>query len=188
MGYIWKLRFIHPAAWIAIPVLMAFSHWLRGESPRELGFQLGNLRNSLADLAPTLLLIALPLLAAAAIWHTFRPIGFEGVLLGLAAYLPWGLAQEYALNGYFLNRFDAVFSGRAGSFLAASLFCAVHTPNVFLMAVTLPAGWYATLLYRRTHNLYLLGIAHAALGLLLFVVAPDSISHHLRIGPGWFRP
>jgi len=56
------------------------------------------------------------------------------------------------------------------------------------MAITLPLGWYATLLYRRTRNLYLLGIAHAAVGLLLFVMVPDSLSRHLRVGPGWFRP
>lgn len=31
--YIWKLRLIHPYSWIAIPVLMMFSHLLRGESP-----------------------------------------------------------------------------------------------------------------------------------------------------------
>jgi hypothetical protein len=56
------------------------------------------------------------------------------------------------------------------------------------MAVTLPLGWYATQLYRRTCNLYLLGMVHALVGLLLFLVVPDSISHHLRVGPGWFRP
>ena len=76
----------------------------------------------------------------------------------------------------------------AGVLGAALLFCAAHAPNPFLMAVTLPLGWCATLLYRRTHNLYLLGIAHAVIGLLLFLVVPDSISHHLRVGPGWFRP
>jgi membrane protease YdiL (CAAX protease family) len=108
---------------------------------------------------------------------------------GLAAYLLWGLTQQYALNGYFLNRFDAVFSSRAASSsVTALLFSAVHAPNPFLMAVTLPLGWCATLLYRRTRNLYLLGIAHGTIGLLLFVTVPDSVSHHLRVGPGWFRP
>jgi hypothetical protein len=55
------------------------------------------------------------------------------------------------------------------------------------MAITLPLGWCATQLYRRTNNLYLLGIVHAILGLLFFLVVPDSISRHLRVGPGWFR-
>jgi membrane protease YdiL (CAAX protease family) len=92
------------------------------------------------------------------------------------------------LNGYFLNRLRAVVSVRAASLFAAILFALAHAPNPFLMAVTLPLGWGATLLYRRSRNLYLLGIAHAVVGLLLFLVVPDSISRHLRVGPGWFQP
>ena len=135
-----------------------------------------------------LILIAILLLSAGMVLGTIRRIGLVDVLFALAAYLPWGLAQEYALNGYFLNRFDAALSKRAASFLAALLFCAAHAPNPFLMAITLPLGWRATQLYRRTRNLYLLGMVHALVGLLLFLVVPDSISHHLRVGPGWFRP
>lgn len=31
VAYIWKLRFVHPTCWIAIPALMIFSHLLRHE-------------------------------------------------------------------------------------------------------------------------------------------------------------
>jgi hypothetical protein len=75
-------------------------------------------------LVPLLLLIVMVLAAGGAWFHTFRRIDFEGVLFSLAAYLPWGLAQEYALNGYFLNRFDAALSRRAASILTALLFFA----------------------------------------------------------------
>ena len=188
VDYIWKLRFAHPHCWIAIPALMLSSHLARRESPRALGFGLHNLRDCLRELAPLLLLIALLLLTAGVLLRTIRQTGFDGALLAAAAYLPWGLAQQYALNGYFLNRFDAAVSARAASLLAALLFSLAHAPNPFLMAITLPLGWCATLLYRRNRNLYMLGIAHAAIGLLLFLVVPDSVSHHLRVGPGWFRP
>lgn len=186
IAYIWKLRFSHPSFWIVIPALMLFSHLLRRESARSLGFEVHNLRRGLSELAPALVLIALVMLSAGALMRTLRPIGFSGDLLALAVYLPWGLVQQYALNGYFLNRFAAVLSKRAASVLVAVLFCAVHAPNPFLMAVTLPLGWCATLIYLRTRNLYVLGIAHAVIGLLLFLTVPDSVSHHLRIGPGWF--
>jgi len=152
------------------------------------GFGLHNLRDCLHELAPLLLLIALLLLTAGVLLRTIRQTGFDGALAAAAAYLPWGLAQQYALNGYFLNRFDAAVTARAASLLAAVLFSLAHAPNPFLMAITLPLGWCATLLYRRSRNLYLLGLAHAAIGLLLFLVVPDSVSHHLRVGPGWFRP
>ena len=187
VGYIWKLRSIHPACWIAIPALMFVSHLLRRESPRSIGFELDNLRERLNELGPFLILIVLILVLAGVLLGTLRQISVDGALFAFAAYLPWGLAQQYALNGYFLNRFDAAFSSRDSSILAAFLFSAAHTPNLFLMAVTLASGWCATLIYRRTRNLYLLGIAHAVLGLLLFLVVPDSLSRHMRVGPGWFR-
>ena len=187
VAYIWKLRFVYPSAWIAIPALMLLSHLVRRETPRALGFRLDNLAVHLKTFAPLLILVVLALAAGGAWFHTFRRIDYEDVLFSLAAYLPWGLVQEYALNGYFLNRFDTAFSKHAASALAAALFCAVHAPNYFLMAVTLPLAWYATIVYQRTRNLYLLGLGHAIIGLMLFLVVPDSISHHLRIGPGYFK-
>lgn len=187
VAYIWKLRFNHPTSWIVIPALMFLSHLLRRESPRALGFELHNFRKSVKELAPPLIPIAFLVLAAGILGRSVRQIGFVAGCAALAVYLPWGLVQQYALNGYFLNRFDAALSRRASSLLAALLFSAVHAPNPFLMAITFPLGWWATLLYRRTRNLYLLGIAHAVVGMLLFLVVPDSLSRHLRVGPGWFQ-
>jgi len=187
IAYIWKLRAIHPNLWIVIPALMFVSHLLHHETPRALGFELHGLASRLKQLAPLLALIAAVLLSMGALFHTIRPIGIRGVLFALLPYLPWGLMQEYVLNGYFFNRLDALVSPSAAGALAALLFSAAHAPNPFLMAVTLPLGWCATLLYRRTRNLYLLGIAHAIIGLLLFLTVPDFISNHLRVGPGWFH-
>jgi len=187
VAYIWKLRFVYPGCWIAIPLLMALSHLLRREKPRELGFRVDHLTDHMKRFAPLLMLLVLALAAGGGWFHTFRRIDFEGMLFSLAAYLPWGLAQEYALNGYFVNRFDAVLSRRTASVVTAVLFCAAHAPNYFLMVVTLPLAWCATLVYRRTRNLYLLGLAHAIIGLMLFLVVPDSVSHHLRVGPGFFK-
>lgn len=188
VAYIWKLRFVQPYSWLAIAVLMLASHWWHGESARSLGFAWHSLRKCFEELAPLLVLIVLALLAAGYLLRTMRQVGFDRAFFDLAVYVPWGLAQQYALNGYFLNRLDGVLSRRDASLTAAALFAAVHAPNPFLMAITLLLGWCATLLYRRTRNLYLLGIAHGAIGLLLFLVVPDSISHHLRVGPRWFLP
>ncbi len=188
MVYIWKLRALHPNLWIVFPVLLILSHLLHHETPSALGFQLRGLLGLLKKITIPVLLIAAAILSAAAFFHTLRPIGLRGALFALAPYLPWGLVQQYILNGYFLNRLDSALPVRAVSLLAALLFCLAHTPNLFLMAVTFPLGWVSTLIYRRTHNLYLLGIAHAIIGFLLFLAVPDSISRHLRVGPGWYRP
>ena len=180
IAYIWKLRFLCFYLWIAIPALMILSHVLHRESPRWLGFELRGFATGLKNIAPPLIALTVLMFGGGMIFHTIRPIGLTGALLALAPYLPWGVVQQYALNGYFLNRLNS-------GILASVLFCAAHAPNPFLMAVTLPLAWVATQLYRRNRNLFVLGIAHAVIGWMLFLVAPDSISHHLRVGPAYRR-
>ena len=65
----------------------------------------------------------------------------DQAVLAWAAYLPWGLLQQYVLNGYFLNRLEAWFRGGRRPAISAALFSGAHTPNWFLMAVTLVAGY-----------------------------------------------
>ena len=183
MLYIWVLRATHPRLWIAILACMLFSHLLHREGPRALGFGRRSLRECLHRFAPVLTILGLLLLAAGLLLHTTRRIAFDQAFLSLAAYLPWGVLQQYLLNGYFLNRFDHSLSPRAAAWLTATLFALAHTPNWFLVAVGLVGGWCSTQVYRRYRNLYFLGIAHATVGFLLYVTVPDSISHHLNVGP-----
>ena len=186
LAYIWNWRYTHGAAWVAILGLMLLSHLVRRESAYSLGFRTRNMGECWRDIGPVLAFLSLLMLASGMLLHTMRPIGVWTALASLAAYVPWGVFQQYVLNGYSLNRFQAVLGRRAASLMAAALFCGVHTPNWFLMLAAFPAGYCSTLLYRRYRNLYFLGLAHAVVGFLLYLVVPDSVSHHLRIGPGWF--
>ena len=187
VAYIWELRRPYPILWLPILGLMVVSHLARRERAEALGFRRANLRECFREFAPALAFLALLLLAGGLLCGTLRPVGWDNALASLALYLPWGLLQQYILNGYFFNRIGALASRRAAPLIAAGLFAGVHLPNWFLMGVTLVAGYGATRVYRRYRNLYFLGIAHAAVGILLFLVVPDSISHHLNVGPGWFR-
>jgi hypothetical protein len=187
LAYIWELRRLNRNLWIAILALMLLSHWLRRETPATLGFGLHNLRACVRELLPALTLLALVLLAGSILLGSARQIGTGRAMLSLAAYLPWGLAQQYALNGYFLNRFDALASRRASPWLAVAAFSCAHAPNWFLMAVALVFGYCSARIYHRYRNLYFLGMAHATVGFLLYLLIPDSISHHLNVGPAWFR-
>jgi hypothetical protein len=187
MAYIWELRFTHPAFWMGILGLMLLSHKARGEDAGMLGFRARNLAECLDTYSPVLVFVVLLMLAGGILLDTTRPIGFDEAVFSWVAYLPWGLFQQYILNGYFLNRFDASLGRRAGPVVSAALFSGAHTPNWFLMGITLLAGYLCARLYRRHKNLYFLGVAHGTIGFLLFLVVPDSISHHLVIGPGWFR-
>jgi len=186
MQYIWALRYSHPAMWLLILGLILLSHRVRRERAQALGFEVGGLRNCWEEYAPALVFLVLALVASGILMQTTRPISFDRALLSWVAYMPWGLFQQYVLNGYFLNRFDAVFSRRAAPLLAAALFSSAHLPNGFLMAVTLILGYLSTHIYRKYNNLYFLGLAHGTVGFCLFLVVPDSISHHLTVGPGWF--
>jgi membrane protease YdiL (CAAX protease family) len=186
MLYIWDLRFRHHQVWIGILALVVLSHFTHRERVRSLGFRSDGLRECWDEFAPVLAFLALCLMAAGILLQTTRPIAFRQATLAWMAYLPWGVFQQYMMNGYFLNRFSAVFSRRAAPLLTAGLFSGAHTPNWFLMAVTLVAGYCCTLIYRRYQNLWFLGAAHGTIGFLLFFVVPDSVTHHLTVGPGWF--
>ena len=187
MAYIWQLRYSHHGAWLGILALMLISHRIRGEHAATLGFHRRNLRDCLGEFAPVLAFLALVLVAAGMLLQTTRHLRSDQAFWALAGYLPWGLFQQYILNGYFLNRFDSVLSRRTAPMLSAALFSWAHLPNWFLMAVTLLAGYLCARIYRRYKNLYFLGLAHGTVGFLLFLVVPDSVSHHLIVGPGWFR-
>lgn len=185
MAYIWDLRYRLPAVWLLILALMLLSHWLRRERAGSLGFRSVQLRACWHEYGPVLAFLSLLLLAAGTLLQTTRSIAFDRALIAWAAYVPWGLLQQYIVNGYFFNRLDTVLP-RHAPLLTAALFSGAHLPNWFLMIVTLGAGYCCACIYRRYKNLYFLGVAHATIGFCLFLVIPDSISHHLVVGPGWF--
>jgi hypothetical protein len=186
MVYIWELRYSHKGAWVAILAIMVISHLARHERAAGLGFRAAGLRDCWHEFAPVLGIFALLVISAGMLFQTARPLHVDQVLLAWAGYLPWGLFQQYILNGYFMQRFEAALSPRSAPLAAAAVFSGAHTPNWFLMAVTLVAGYCAARAYRRYRNLYFLGLAHGTIGILLFLFVPDSLTHHLTVGPGWF--
>ena len=115
MAYIWIWRARHPYLWTAILASLLLSHLLHGESARELGFGRASLRECANRFAPLLTVLALAMLAAGLLLNTTRHMPPDQAFLALFAYLPWGVVQQYLLNGYFLNRFDRAFSPRAAA-------------------------------------------------------------------------
>jgi membrane protease YdiL (CAAX protease family) len=186
MAFIWRLRYHDPWVVVVIVAALVMSHVWRRERPAELGFRFDNFRRCAEWLAPPSAFVALILLAAGFLLHSIRSIRFDFAMAGWAIYLPWGVTQQYVLNGYFLRRLEKAVSRDAAPWLSAALFSLAHLPNWFLMAVTLVGGFICTHLYRRFPNLYVLGLVHGTIGFVLYLVVPDSISHHLRVGQGWY--
>jgi hypothetical protein len=185
--YIWWLRFRYPYAWIAILALIVASHVRKRESLRKLGFEWNMPRDS-TRLWMVLGLIAVVMLAIGLMLHTIRQVSWQGACLSLLLYCIWGLVQQYLLNGYFVNRFSDFLPRHthAVPILAAICFSLVHLPNWFLIIVTLAGGYVCARVYLHNRNLYFLGLAHGVIGFLIYLAVPDSISHHLYVGPKWF--
>jgi len=184
--YIWWLRFRFPYSWILILALVVASHVIRGETFGALGLR--QVSNGFQSLAPALALIAAILLAIGLIFHTLRDVSWQLAVSSFVLYCFWGLFQQYVLNGYFVNRFSEFLPQRSQAVpvLAGVCFSLAHAPNWFLMAIALPGGYLCARIYLKYRNLYVLGMAHGVVGFLIYLVAPDSISHHLYVGPKWF--
>lgn len=183
MAYMWKLRFNHPLSCFWVAGLIIVSHVAHRERAQGLGFRAADFAKCVRTFGLPLLGLALVMLIGGFLFRTIRPIGTDLAIQSFLLYVPWGLFQQYLLNGYFLNRFDVALSRNAATLLASVLFAAAHSPNWFLMLVTPVAAYVAIGAYRLYRNLYFLGLAHATIGFLLFFVVPDSVSHHLRVGP-----
>jgi hypothetical protein len=189
MVYIWWLRFRHPYSWIAIFALVIASHVYHRETLAKLGFQWNGTRRTFVEFSIPLAALALALLALGIVFRSVRYITWQGAVLSLALYCAWGLFQQYLLNGYFVNRFDDFLAGRKHELvpvLAAVFFSLAHLPNWLLMLVTLAGGYVCARIYLKYRNLYFLGVAHGVVGFLIYLVVPDTISHHLYVGPKWF--
>jgi hypothetical protein len=185
--YIWWLRFQYPYAWIAILALLIASHLRKREGFRKLGFSWNMTRGS-TTLWIALSIIAMGMLATGLIFRTIRQVSWQGACLSLLLYCTWGLFQQYVLNGFFVNRFTDLLPDhtRGVPILAGICFSFAHLPNWFLMIVTFGGGYVCARIYQERRNLYFLGLAHGVVGFLIYLVVPDSISHHLYVGPKWF--
>lgn len=189
--YIWWLHFLFRPLWVVLLAVVITTHVLRGETPKLLGFRLDTLRSCARVYAPLVLIVALLLVALGASLHTTRTWSPVDVAKVFAGYLGWGTFQQYLLNGFFVNRLVLLTNGSRATaavpLLAGSLFAGAHALNPFLMVVTFVAGCVAAAAYLKYRNLYFLGLAHALIGTLLVLVVPDSISHHLVVGPAMSR-
>jgi len=177
-------------AWLVILVPVIYSHWCHRESLRWLGFRRENFVRCVRDFSALILGLAGIPLVLGAVFGTLHTSSSMAPLAFVAYYCIWGTFQQYALNGYFVNR----LSGAAGPgeqrwvpLLAATLFAAVHVPNWFLVTVTFTLGLLCARIYMTYRNLYFLGIAHGLIGSALYITVPDWMSLHFYIGPRALR-
>ena len=190
LAYIWYFQARFHAGWMVILGIVIVSHIVRGERPSMLGFRGAGFRDCARRFALPVLIVAAIGTAAGFAMDTVRdvkPISVAGVLIG---YCAWALFQQYVLNGYFVTRIAASVDERRQFIvapMAGMIFAAAHAPNMLLMGVTLVGGTIAAAAFLKHRNLLFLALAHALIGTMIWLVIPDSVSHHLRVGPGMLR-
>ncbi|MDT7687476.1 MAG: hypothetical protein QOE46_235 [Acidobacteriota bacterium] len=180
---------------LLFPVVMAvgfmlFSHHMRGESARELGWRLDNFWRAAGLLAPAMLVVSALLVTLG--WYRSsldfgRWEGGQSILGSPVLSLLWGPLQQYALQG-FINRRAQVVLGRGwmSVLLVALLFALFHLPNPWLMFATFAGGLLWAYVYQRAPNLLALGISHALMTWMLVSSVPPSALHNLRVGFKYF--
>lgn len=191
LSYIWLWHGAFRGASLLVLVLYfgvgLVSHLRRGESLRDIGLRLDNFPRAIRNVALIVVPAAAATLAVGFVlgsWH-FR--GWEHPILEGLWLLGWATAQQYGLLCVFYRRFGEIFDGQWAAVAGASaIFATMHAPNTFLMAVTLLAGTVACTLYRRVPNLIAIGIGHATISYVLLCSLPFSVTHGLRVGPGYF--
>jgi len=187
--YIWRWQYTWPkTVWLILLLLLASHLWHR-DSFRGLGFRIDNFspaaREACWAAIPLLLLLVLIGILSGRLWTI--PIRWESAAPALR-YTLWGTFQQYGLQGYFHSRLSKVISQPLrSSTINAILFMSFHTPNPVLMAFTLAGGFACSMLFLQSRNLFVLGVFHGAIGLLLSNVFPREWLPNMRVGPGYFR-
>jgi Type II CAAX prenyl endopeptidase Rce1-like len=187
--YIWRWQYIRPnTVWIILLLLLASHLWHR-DALYNLGFRIDNFlpaaREACWAAIPLLLLLVLIGILSERLWTI--PIRWESVASALR-YTLWGTFQQYGLQGYFHNRLSKLISQPLwSSAINAMLFMGFHIPNPVLMVFTLVGGFACSILFLQSRNLFVLGVFHGAIGLLLSNVFPRGWLPNMRVGPGYFR-
>jgi membrane protease YdiL (CAAX protease family) len=181
----------------AIPVLLAFalmfySHRVRTETPRELGWRLDNFQKAARLLALPMILTSVLLIIVG--WLS---TGLNNNLLSRAGgrslmWLPawgllWGLLQQYVLQA-FVNRRAQIALGRGwrSVLLVAAVFAVLHFPNLWLSLATFAGGVIWAWVYQRAPNLPALALSHSLMTLVLIWTLPASALNGLRVGFNYF--
>lgn len=170
---------------LAITIL---GHRRRGETARDLGFRLDNLRDSaklvFSFVAPLILLMVVVGLALG----LNREPPIERLWTRVALMPLFGVAQQYGLLGFYYRRFQEALPRDWAPILASAMvFAALHAPNGPVMVMTLAFSVGSCWLYRRAPNLWVLGLAHGLLSITVAMFLAKLLVSGLKVGPRALR-
>jgi len=186
--YIWRWQTAHPRALMPLLAVVLLSHVAHRDTPRKLGLTTVGLRTNAESVLPLMAALYLPLLAYGFARHTLALVAPGAqILKWFTSYGLWAAFQQYLAQSYFHNRLMSVVrSRRLSSLLVGIMFGAAHIPNPVLMAATTIGGLIFSEAFARHRNIWPLALAHTAGAFLIAALAPASLIHNMRVGPGYF--
>ena len=159
-------------------------HFRRGESARELGFRFDNFRRSFREVFSVVgpLLLSMAILGLAMGWNREPPI--DRLVTRVTLMPLFGIVQQYVLVGFYYRRFSEALPGEVLPAVAsATVFALLHLPNTPLVLMSFLAALGACWFYRRTPNLWVLGLAHGLLSITVAMFLAKLLIFGLKVGP-----
>ncbi len=164
----------------AFPIAMNLLH---GDRPADSGLRLDNLGVSAREVALATAAMAAGIVLVGLLTDGFHWTNWKHFRSRAVVYLLWGPLQQYLLQAFALRRLrQASLPAPLAVVAAAGLFALVHAPNWPLVALAAGGGVVWCVLFLRHANLITLGLAHAAMAILLYHAFPESWLHRLTIG------
>jgi hypothetical protein len=186
IGIIWSpdraQAILSPLALIATLTIVLIRH----PSRDDLGFGTHELIHSLWIL-PAAIALGLASVFIAAKIGTLHPL-YKANFSHVVGYILWTIYQQFLLQDYFMDRLLRLgLTASSAVTVAGVLFAAAHVPSMVLVAATFVWGIASCALFRRYHNIWMLGLAQGLLGLCFAICVPDALHHHLRVGLGYWK-
>ena len=186
--YIWRWQGTHPYFWIPLLAAVLFSHWVRRDTPKEMGLTGHEFWPCVRLSLPVLAAVILPAVLYG-LWNhdSAARLSSPHVWLSLGAYVLWCSFQQYLTQSYFHRRLmKAIRTPHLSSLVIAMMFAGAHIPNPVLMAATFAGGFVFAEIFVRHPNIWPLAFVQAVAGILIGALFPPWIIHGMRVGPGYF--
>jgi membrane protease YdiL (CAAX protease family) len=107
-----------------------------------------------------------------------------------AAYLFWGLVQQFIFLSLFNTNFARAFDIRkkkgffSAAFCSALFFGLTHLPNIWLFALILTIGFFWSSYFMKTRNLFVMALSYCLLASLADWLLPISLSPGMKAYSG----
>ena len=172
-----------PSAILGLSVLVVtFS--IRKDPLRELGIRLDNLKSSARECLITFL-IGGSLIVIVFLFHLkdFTSANFRHYYLFFLQPL-WGIAQQFWLQSVIFVRFLQILKNKNLTILASAvIFSLLHAPKIPFMVITFIAGLCCCILFSRHRNIFTLGILHAIMAGMVYVLLVPGVINSFTPGP-----